>query len=97
MQRIKYGVASNDDLELLSIQIKNWRPLARRLGVLAKFDKDNENVSETVYTMLIEWKQREGSRATYRVLHDALCHPLVNREDLAYKLCIDASSSLVST
>ena len=101
MQRIKYGVASNDELELLSIQIKNWRPLAQRLGVLeiemAKFDKDNENVSETVYPMLIAWKQREGSRATYRVLHDALCHPLVNREDLAYKLCIDASSSLVST
>ena len=101
MQRIKDGVATNDQLELLAIQIKNWRPLARRLGFLekemAKFDKGTENVSETVYTMLIAWKQREGSRATFRVLHDALCHPLVNRQDLVYKFCIDASSSLVST
>ena len=101
VQRIKYGLVVDEELELLSIQIKNWRPLARRLEFLeiemAKFDKGNESVNETVYTMLIAWKQREGFRATYRVLHDALCHPLVNRQDLAYKFCIDASSSLVST
>ena len=30
-----------------------------------------------------DWRERNGSAATYTVLHDALCHPLVNRTDLA--------------
>ena len=36
--------------------------------------------------MLLHWKGRNGSAATYTVLHDALCHPLVNRTDLAEQL-----------
>ena len=30
-----------------------------------------------------DWRERNGSAATYTVLHDALCHSLVNRTDLA--------------
>ena len=101
VQTIKYGIVVDEEMELLSIHIINWRSLARRLQFsemeMAQFDKGNENVSETVYTMLMAWKHREGSLATYGVLYDALCHPLVNRHDLAYKFCIAASSSLVST
>ena len=91
----------NDELKLLSFKIENWRVLARRLNfeqaTIEALHKDNENVNEKVYSMLMKWKDREGSGATYRVLYDTLCHSLVNRRDLAYKLCIAASSSLVST
>ena len=91
----------NDELKLLSFKIENWRALARRLDIvdasIVAHDKEKENVNEKVYSMLMKWKDREGSGATYRVLYDTLCHSLVNRRDLAYKLCIAASSSLVST
>ena len=91
----------NDELKLLSFKIEDWRALARRLDFvhasIVAFDKNNENVNEKVYSMLMEWKHREGRRATYGVLYHALCHPFVNRRDLAYKFCIAASSSLVST
>ena len=93
MQRIKDGVVTDDDLESLAIQYKNWKPLAQLLGFLeiesVKFIEDNEAVREQAYAMLIAWKQREGYGATYRVLYAALCHPLVNRQDVAEELCID--------
>lgn len=91
----------DNDLELLSVKIEKWRPLARRLrfeeGEIVKFHSLHDDVSEKAFAMLLAWKQRDGAAATYRVLHDALCHPLVNRKDLAYTFCFDASSSLVST
>ena len=91
----------NDELKLLSFKIEDWRALARRLNIveakIQALDYEKENVNEKVYSMLMEWKHIEGRRATYRVLYHALCHPFVNRRDLAYKFCIAASSSLVST
>ena len=91
----------NDELKLLSFKIENWRSLARRLhfmdAEIKEFDIKKENVNEKVYLMLRKWKLRNGSGATYEVLYHALCHPYVNHHDLAYKFCIAASSSLVST
>ena len=85
----------------MSVKIKKWKPLARRLQLVVaeieEFDFARKAVDEKAYAMLLAWKQRNGSDATYRVLHDALCHPFVNRKDLAYTFCFDASSSLVST
>ena len=41
--------------------------------------------------MLLYWKRREGekqpTKATYLVLHDALSHPFVARKDLAEEIC----------
>ena len=37
--------------------------------------------------MLLRWKQRKGSAATYQALCDALQHELVKRQDLAEKFC----------
>ena len=89
------------ELEHLSVKIGNWKPLARRLGFpsveIFAFDKENRHFSEKAFRMLIAWKQREGSGATYRVLYDALCHPLVQRRDLAEKFCIYERPFLVST
>ena len=89
------------DLRYLPIGIREWSTLARRLEFLAgdieEFDLNNRRFSEKVQRMLIAWKQREGSGATYRVLYDALCDPLVNRRDLAEKFCTYWDSFLVST
>lgn len=67
-----------------------WKSLGRRLGInearLTGFDKENK-YSEKPYQMLLHWMNREGSSATYKLLYDALCHELVNRKDLAEKLC----------
>jgi len=40
------------------------------------------------YKILLKWKAAEGSNATFQALHDALCHRLVNRPDLAQKYCL---------
>ena len=50
--------------------------------------------SEKIYKMLLHWKKRDGSAATYKILHDALCHPLVNRTDLAEQLCCQPQERL---
>ena len=89
---VKEGDLSGDDLETLSWNIVEiWKPLARRLGTsdadITIIDKDNEGCTEKSYQMLLAWKQREASSATYKVLFDALCHPLIGRRDLAENLC----------
>ena len=91
---------SSDELKDLAVRIKNWKSLARLLCFTADkievFDEDNEELRDKVYTMLITWKSREASYATYQLLHRALCHSLVNRPDLAEEFCM-RRSFLVST
>ena len=89
---VKEGVPSDEELETLSQLIaEGWKPLGRRLGMneskLTAFDRENKEYSEKPYKMLLCWKQREGSAATYQVLHDALCHSLVGRRNLAEEIC----------
>ena len=89
---VKGGTPSDEELETLSQLIaEGWKPLGRRLGMneskLTAFHKDNDEYSEKAYQMLLFWKRREGAAATYQVLHDALCHSLVNRTDLAEEIC----------
>ena len=87
---VKQGVPSNGDLEWLSQKLERWKIVGRRLKIeearLTSFDIENDTRSEKIYEMLLHWKERNGSAATYMVLHDALCHPLVNRGDLAEQL-----------
>ena len=93
----------DDELEFLSVRLGGgWKRLARRLGFtvdkIEAIDKDNERVSVKAYKMLMIWRQREGSHATYQVLHDALVHKLVQHKNLAEVLCIDDGRPfLVST
>ena len=54
---------------------------------LQEFHKGHEEISEKAYAMLLSWKKRKGSEATYRVLNDALRDTRVNRTDLAEKFC----------
>ena len=92
---VKEGIPSDDDLELLSVKVEKWKPLGRRLKLeaaeLTALHQENEELSEKVFAMLIKWKQKNAFEATYRRLHDALCHVLVNRKDLAEKFCCSCS------
>ncbi|XP_071842509.1 uncharacterized protein [Apostichopus japonicus] len=75
----------------LSEEIKNeWKAVGRNLGLedskLYNLESDytNQGHKETVYQMLLTWKQRNGSQATYRVLGEALI--AAGRRDLQEKL-----------
>ena len=79
-------------LEHLSKKVSNdWRTLGRQLtfqeAELEEFDNGHRQISEKAYAMLLAWKQRGGSAATYSVLNQALCDTCVNRKDLAEEFC----------
>ena len=69
----------------------HWRQLGRRLlkdeAALIRIDNDYRESQEKAYKMLERWKQSNGSRATFRVLYNALSNEVVNRKDLAEKFC----------
>ena len=86
------GSPTEHKLELLSKKVSNdWRTLGRRLtfqeAELQEYENGNQQISEKARAMLIAWKQREGSAATYKVLSQALCDAYVNRKDLAEEFC----------
>ena len=97
---MKNGVVQDDDLKRLSLKLKDsWRAVARRLGFkeaeirgfmgfhVPPFDITRTEAEEQL-NMLLEWKRRRRSKATYKVLHNALCQESVKREDLAAGFCI---------
>lgn len=86
------GSPTNNVLQHLSQKIsKDWKRLGRRLSFeeadLQEFDDRRHEISEKAYVMLLRWKQRKGSDATYSVLNNALRDRLVDRTDLAQELC----------
>ena len=88
---VKQGVPSDEDLEWLSDRVEHkWKALGRRLQItesrLRVTDTEHQDMIEKAYQMLRHWKIMNGSAATYRVLHDALCHPLVSLKVLAEEL-----------
>ena len=90
---LKEGSPTDYELQQLSKKVSNhWRTLGRRLifqeAELQEYDNGNQQISEKAYAMLIAWKQREGSAATYKVLNQALCDAYVNRRDLAEEFCL---------
>ena len=90
----KEGTPTVDDLEELAQKIPgHWKKLGRRLlandeDALEAIDKENKEYSEKAYNMLLRWKRTKALGATFQVLHDALCHRLVNRKDLAQEFCL---------
>ena len=86
------GCPTEDELEHLSKKVSNdWRTLGRRLtfheSELQEFDDGHKQISEKAYAMLLAWKRRSSSDATYSVLNKALCDTRVKRRDLAKKFC----------
>ena len=97
---MKNGVVQDDDLKRLSLKLKDsWRAVAQRLGFkeaeirrfrglhVQPFDITRTEAKEQL-NMLLEWKRRRRSKATYKVLYNTLCHEAVKREDLAAGFCI---------
>ncbi|CAH3030990.1 unnamed protein product, partial [Pocillopora meandrina] len=87
---VNQGVPSDEELEWLSHQLEDWEELGRRLKIeeatLRAIDDDYRSKCQKIHKMLRHWKAKDGSTATYMVLHDALCHQFVNRTDLAERL-----------
>ena len=89
---IKDGVPSDKDLQLLSMKLgEYWKYLAQALGFekpeITAFHKQNEELREKALKMLLKWRAKYGSEATYRVLYDALCDECVGQTELAQKYC----------
>lgn len=85
---VKKGIPTDEELEDLSDNIPDhWKKLTFDKAELEAFDKDNDKIADKAYAMLMVWKQREGSVATYRVLNKALCDIRVKRRDLAQRFC----------
>ena len=87
---IKDGTPTQDELEGLSRKISDkWKKLGRRLqfdeAQITDHDKKDNELSEKAYYLLMAWKSRDASNATYRVLHKALSD--VERRDLAQEVC----------
>ncbi|XP_022790067.1 uncharacterized protein LOC111329602 [Stylophora pistillata] len=95
--RVMAGRPSEDELEELSQELgEKWEELAGRLGynqaARSNFyanDRCSNRLARSAYSMLLAWKQREGSKATYEVLYNALCHKLVQCNLLAQKFCCE--------
>ena len=89
---IRDGSPEQDQLELLSKKLgTKWEAVARRLKFEAEeitaFDEENRRLPDKAFKMLCEWKSRDGTEATYKVLYKALSDKLVQRKDLAEKFC----------
>ncbi|XP_068721351.1 D-inositol 3-phosphate glycosyltransferase-like [Montipora capricornis] len=78
---------SRERLEWLSKKLTLWEPLARRLGFsegdIKGFDEDNKEWAKKSLSMLLKWKEKNGSDASYAALCAALSHEFVERKDLA--------------
>ena len=89
---VKSSIPSNKELERLSNMLgDDWIPLVRKLfsedeanAKIDKFDTQYRRLEEKSYQMLLHWKQKNGSNATFEVLYQALSEI---RKDLAEKIC----------
>ena len=89
-RKIKDDSPTTDELESLSEKISDkWKKLGRRLkfheAQITEHDKNNDALSEKAYQLLLSWKGRDASAATYSVLHKALSD--IQRKDLAEEFC----------
>lgn len=91
---VKDGKPSDYELEELSQELgEKWEELGGRLGfnqaAITNFYEDSRRSSRRAFRMLLAWKQKEGSEATYTVLNNALCDKLVKYKQLAEQFCCD--------
>ena len=82
--------SNKDELEGLSRKIGHkWKKLGRRLkfdeAQITEHDKKDDELSEKAYYLLMAWKCRDASNATYSVLYKALSR--IERRDLAQEFC----------
>lgn len=94
-RQVKGGTPTPDDLEHLGSDLGSdvWRALGARLGIkkptLDEIDDLHRSLSSKGYNMLLRWKEKNGSAATYQILSQALNHELVNKLSLAETYCYE--------
>ena len=54
---------------------------------ITAFHKQNDELREKALEMLLQWRAKYGSWATFRVLYDALCDEYVGETEFAQKYC----------
>lgn len=89
---VKTGAPPVEVLQKLSQDLgSSWKDLGRMLRIkeaaLNNFDAQHSSYREKGYQMLLCWKGRDGSDATYQVLNDALRDELVQQTILAEEFC----------
>ncbi|XP_071842480.1 uncharacterized protein [Apostichopus japonicus] len=78
IRKIDLEVSDKDLMDLSGKIPKEWKKVGRNLGLqnpelcILERDNNNQGLNETVYQMLLTWKHSNGSKATYRVLGEAL-------------------------
>ena len=93
---VKEGCPSLEELLDLSQKLDKWKPLGRHLldmdeSTITRIHKDNEELEEKAYQMLLHWNQKKHKKATYQALFSALCR--IDREDLAEEFCRAGTST----
>ena len=91
---VKDGAPSACELEELSLNLgEKWKELGSCLGfnnaAITNLDEDYNKLARKTFSMLLAWKQKEGCKATYKVLYNALCDKLVKCKLLAENFCCD--------
>ena len=74
------GHPTEEELQSLASDIiENWKTIGRRLGIqnreIMKIHKDHinyEDITEKSFAMLLAWKEKKGTLATYGGLRDVL-------------------------
>ena len=77
----------SNDLQKFSLELDRWEKLARFIGIPnpeIEIIKSQEDMDEQKTKMLVCWKQRRGSLATYKAMARALLQ--IGRTDLAEKV-----------
>ena len=91
---VKDGKPSDRELEELSLKLgQKWMELGSCLrfdnAAITNSDEDYKKLERKAFSMLLAWKQKEGCKATYTVLYNALCDKLVKCKLLAENFCCD--------
>ena len=90
---LRTGKVSDNDIVAISNELgTKWIWVGRLLGLedteLDDIRENNGSVYECSHTMLLSWKQRSTSQATYEWLAQALRHTAVSKDLIAQKYCI---------
>ena len=91
---LKCGEVSSSDLFNIAADLgKEWMWVGRLLGLedtpLDGVKETHEHPNDWCYQMLLLWKQKNGTHATYSWLAQALLHRAVGKRFFAEKYCIE--------
>ena len=91
---VKAGGPTDEELEGLSLKLgEKWKKLGTLLGFhrfeITGFDHENEKLADKAFEMLLKWKHKKDSNASYKFLYDALCHDVLQCKLLAEEFCCD--------